>query len=154
MTDTPTRTRTRTPRFNHVAMSLPGEALDERGRADIVAFCGDVFGWQELPMMTKDRKRLVLSAWTTEQFVFLHGSDEAMTAPPTDHFGLSVQSLAELEEFRDRALAAAGHDPRVDVTAQAVEDYGALKLHSFYVSSMLPLTIEVQHFEYVSDPPS
>jgi hypothetical protein len=144
-----TTERRRTPRFNHVAMSLPGDALDEDGRAGIVRFCHDVFGWEELPMMTKDRKRLVLSAWTTEQFVFLHGSDEPMACPPTDHFGLSVGSLAELEELRQRALTLAEDDARVEVTPQTVEDYGALKLHSFYVSSMLPLTIEVQHFEYV-----
>jgi hypothetical protein len=131
-------------------MSLPRAALDEDGRAGIVRFCREVFGWEELPTMTKDRRRLVLSAWTTEQFVFLHGSDEPMACPRTDHFGLSVGSLAELEELRARALALAGEDSRVEVTPQTVEDYGVLKLHSFYVSSMLPLTIDVQHFEYAS----
>ena len=141
-------THTRTPRFNHVAMSVDRDLLSPEGRADLLRFCGDVFGWEELPMLTTDRKRLVMSAWTHEQFVFLHGSDEPMRCSPEDHFGLSVGSLEELEDLRARALAFGEGDDRVTVTNQAVEDYGALKLHSFYVTYLLPLTIEVQHFEY------
>jgi hypothetical protein len=141
-------TRTRTPRFNHVAMSIDRDLLGPDGRADILRFCGEVFGWEELPMLTTDRKRLVLQAWTHEQFVFLHGTDDPMRCSPEDHFGLSVGSLEELEDLRARALAFGERDDRVKVTAQAVEDYGALKLHSFYVTYVLPLTIEVQHFEY------
>lgn len=139
---------TRTPRFNHVAMTVERDLLTGEGRADLLRFCGDVFGWEELPMMTTDRKRLVMSAWTHEQFVFLHGSDEPMRCSPEDHFGLSVGSLEELEQLRSRALAFAEGDDRATVTNQFVEDYGALKLHSFYVTYLLPLTIEVQHFEY------
>jgi hypothetical protein len=141
-------TQTRTPRFNHVAMSVDRDLLGPEGRADLLRFCGDVFGWQELPMLTTDRKRLVLSAWTHEQFVFLHGSDQPMRCSPEDHFGLSVGSLGELEDLRAKALAFGEGDDRVTVTNQSVEDYGALKLHSFYVTYLLPLTIEVQHFEY------
>jgi hypothetical protein len=143
-------TKTRTPRFNHVAMTVDRELLSPEGRADLLRFCGEVFGWEELPMLTTDHKRLVLSAWTHEQFVFLHGSDDPMQASPEDHFGLSVGSLEELEEMRARALAFAEEDDRVTVTTQSLEDYGALKLHSFYVTYLLPLTIEVQHFEYPS----
>jgi len=50
--------------------------------------------------------------------------------------------------MRARALAFGEGDDRVEVTSQGVEDYGALKLHSFYVTYLLPMTIEVQHFEY------
>jgi hypothetical protein len=140
--------KSRTPRFNHVAMSLPADALDERGRAEIIDFYREVFGWQELPTMTEDRKRLVLSAWHHEQFVFLHGEEAPMACPRTDHFGLSVGSLAELEALRDKALAFAQRDDRVSVSEQTVEDFEVLKLHSFYVNHLLPLTVEVQHFEY------
>ena len=141
-------TKTRTPRFNHVAMTVDRDLLDGDRRADLLRFCGDVFGWEELPMLTTDRKRLVLSAWHHEQFVFLHGSEEPMRCTPEDHFGLSVGSLEELEEMRAKALAYAEEDDRVTVTTQSLEDYGALKLHSFYVTYLLPLTVEVQHFEY------
>ena len=143
-------THTRTPRFNPVAMSVDRDLLGPEGRADLLRFCGDVFGWEELPMLTTDRKRLVMSAWSHEQFVFLHGSDDPMRCSPEDHFGLSVGSLEELEELRARALAFGEGDDRLTVTNQSVEDYGPLKLHSFYVTYLLPLTIEVQHFEYAS----
>jgi len=63
------------PRFNHVAMSLPAEALAEVGRADLLAFYGEVFGWTEMPTMTVDRERLVLRCHSHEQFVFLHAED-------------------------------------------------------------------------------
>ena len=33
---------------NHVGLSMPPAALDDGARADILAFYGDVFGWQEL----------------------------------------------------------------------------------------------------------
>ena len=34
-------------KLNHVAVRLPRAALDEPGRSQILAFCGDVFGWRE-----------------------------------------------------------------------------------------------------------
>ena len=72
-------TKTCTPRFNHVAMSLPADLLDEGNRADIVRFYDEVFGWKELPTMTEDRHRLVLSCYTYEQFVFLIAEETPMT---------------------------------------------------------------------------
>jgi hypothetical protein len=45
------------PRFNHVAMSVPAELLDETGRAEILRFWNEVFGFAEMPTMTVDRQR-------------------------------------------------------------------------------------------------
>ena len=59
---------TRTPHFNHVAMSVPADLLDAEGRRDLVAFYGEVFGWQELPTETVDRRQLVLSAYRFDPF--------------------------------------------------------------------------------------
>ena len=42
----------RKPRFNHVAMSLPSDLLDEANRADLCRFYGEVFGFEELPTMS------------------------------------------------------------------------------------------------------
>ncbi len=55
---------TRKPRFNHVAMSLTPEMLDEEHRKLRADFFGDVFGFVDLPMMTIDRKRQVMSTIT------------------------------------------------------------------------------------------
>src|SRR5690554_675027 len=93
----------RQPRFNHVAMSLPSELLRAEGRADITRFYDEVFGWKELPTMTEDGRRLVLSCYTYEQFVFLISDDQPMVAPRLDHFGLSVATEDELDEMLDRA---------------------------------------------------
>jgi len=143
-----TTTETRTPRFNHVAMSVPADLLDEHGRADILDFWGGVFGFQELPTETEDRRKLVLSAYDFEQFVFLIAEDEPMRCPRLDHFGMSVGTLAELEAFYAKARAYAERDDRVDLVEQGMEDHGVVKIHNFYVRFLLPMMIEVQYFDW------
>jgi len=135
-------------RFNHVAMSMPADALDERGRADITAFYSAVFGWVEHPTMTEDRKRLVMGVHSYDQFVFLIADDEPMRAPRLDHFGLAVDRLEELHTVIDRAKAYQEKDDRVDIIDYEVEDHGVLKLHNFYVGYLLPMMVEVQCFEF------
>ena len=140
------------PRLNHVAVSLPAAALDGDGRAAIGEFYGDVFGFEEYPQLTEDRKRLVLRAHSHEQFVYLIADDKPMTAPRMDHFGLSVSSLAEFDEVARRAAAWKDREPEaVELVEPSVEEYpGFLRLHSFYVRYRLPLMVETQHFEYLT----
>ena len=137
-------------RFNHVAMSVPASLLDDTGRAEITGFYGEVFGWREHPTMTEDRKRLVMGVHSYDQFVFVIADDSPMQAPKGDHFGMAVDSLDELHEVQRRAEAFAAADDRVKVTDYEVEDFGVLKLHSFYVRYLLPLMVEVQYFELVA----
>jgi hypothetical protein len=144
-------TFSKAPRFNHVAMSVaPGE-LDAEGRAALVAFYGDVFGFEEYEELTEDRHRLVFRAHSHEQFMFLIAEDAPMAAPRLDHFGLSVASLDDFEEVARRAAAWKVEEPDiVDLIEPTVEEYvGALRLHSFYVRYRLPLMVETQHFEYL-----
>jgi len=139
----------RTPRFNHVAMSMPADSLGEEGRTDIIRFYGDVFGWNELDMLTEDRHRLVLQAYDYEQFVFLIAEDDPMSCPRLDHFGMSVGSLDELLAFEQKVKDYAAEDDRVDLIERQVEDHdGFLDLHSFYVRYLLPMMIEVQYFDW------
>ena len=133
-------------RFNHVAMSVPPDLLDETGRRDIIAFYREVFGWEELPTMTLDRERLVLSVHRFDQFVFLVASDTPMRCERMDHFGVAASSLDELHEVLERARAYGATDDRVDLIDHAVEDHGSIELHSFYVRYLLPLMVEVQYF--------
>lgn len=139
------------PRLNHVALSVPADQLDADGRAALTAFYGDVFGFEEYPQLTEDRRRLVLRAHTNEQFVFLVADDSPMSAPRMDHVGLSVSSMAEFEEVARRAAAWREREPdAVELIEPSVEEYaGALRLHSFYVRYRLPLMVETQHFEYL-----
>ena len=136
------------PTFNHVAMSVDAELLREAGRRSLLDFYGDVFGWSEMPTMTEDGVRLVLRAYSHEQFVFLHADPEPMRCPAMDHFGMSVATPAELDAMLERARKRAADDDRVEIRDRQTEDFGFLKLHSFYVRYRLPLMIEVQCFEW------
>jgi hypothetical protein len=140
------------PRLNHVALSLAAADLDAEGRGAITAFYGDVFGFEEYPDLTEDRRRLVLRAHTHEQFVFLIADEAPMAAPRMDHFGLSVSSLAEFEDVAARAAAWKQREPdAVDLVEPSYEDHaGVLRLHSFYVRYRLPLMVETQHFEFLT----
>ena len=138
------------PWLNHVAMSVDPEILSESGRRDIVDFYSDVFGWQELEMMTVDRKRLVLGAYRLDQFIFIHGDDDPMRAPRMDHYGFGVASEDELDTFLARSRDSQTRDDRVRIIDTHVDDYPALSLVSFYVGFILPLMVEVQYFRYAS----
>jgi hypothetical protein len=136
------------PRFNHLALTLPADALDEAGRAAILGFYGEVFGWTEMPTMTRDRELLVLRTWSNEEFVYLHASGAPMRCGPTEHVGLSVPTRAEIDALYERAAKRAEGDDEVELTKQETDDFRAVKLHHFYVRYRLPVSIEVQCFEW------
>jgi hypothetical protein len=127
---------------------MPADALDEKGRADIVAFYSEVFGWQELPTETVDRYKLVMMAYRIDQFVFLIADDNPMKTPGLDHFGMGVATEEELDVFLDRAKAYKEKDDRVRIIDKAVEKHPGVSLTSCYVGYLLPLMVEVQHFSF------
>ena len=141
-------TPTRTPRFNHVAMSVTSELLGEDGRSDLVRFYDEVFGWKELPTETVDGKKLVLSAYTYEQFVFLIAEDPPMSCPRLDHFGMSVETEQELDDMLARAKTFRTRDDRVDIVEREVTDHGMLAITSFYVRYLLPMMVEIQWWDF------
>jgi hypothetical protein len=143
-----TKTKPRSPRFNHVAMSLPADLLDETNRHDIVRFYDEVFGWKEIPQMTEDRHRLVLSCYTYEQFVFLIAEDDPMRCPRLDHYGISVETESELDDMLARARAFQKEDDRVDIIDKKVDDHGMLAITSIYVRYLLPMMVEVQWWDF------
>ena len=140
--------RPRPPRFNHVAMSMAADALDEQGRLDILSFYGEVFGFEELPTLTEDRKRLVMMAYRPDQFVFLIADDPHMSGPRMDHFGMGVDTMDELDAFLARAEAYRKKDDRVDLIDKHADEYPGVTLTSFYVRYLLPLMVEVQHYAW------
>jgi hypothetical protein len=136
------------PRFNHVAMSLPAEQLDAAGRRALLDFHGEVFGWTEMPTLTRDRELLVLRCHSNEQFVFLCAGAPPMRAGEGDHFGVQVDTPEQLDALLARALQIRERDPAVEIRERKLEDYRVLRLHSFYVRYHLPLWIEVQCYEW------
>jgi hypothetical protein len=136
------------PVLNHVAISVPPDLLDEKGRRELVDFYSDVFGWQELDMLTLDRKRLVMGAYLLDQFVYIHADEDPMRAPKMDHFGMGVASEEELDTFLARAKAYQERDDRVRIIDKKTDDFTRLSLVSFYVGYLLPLMVEVQYYRY------
>ena len=144
------------PRLNHVAISVEPSVLDARGRTDLLAFYGEVFGWTEGDNTGELGDPLILYTGAFGQFIYLLAATPAMQAPPLDHFGLQVSSLTELDEIVARARRFAERDNRVRVierssrtTHGATDDY---TLTSAYIGYVLPLMIELQHLERRSKP--
>src|SRR6266705_4623404 len=73
------------PRLNHVALSMSKDALDDEGRAAILDFYGEVFGWTEGDNTGEEGNPLILYTGAPAQFVYLLPATPAMTAPPLDH---------------------------------------------------------------------
>jgi catechol 2,3-dioxygenase-like lactoylglutathione lyase family enzyme len=142
------------PRLNHVAISVDPAVLDARGRADLLAFYGDVFGWTEGDNTGEKGNPLILYTGAFGQFVYLLPASPAMQAPPLDHFGLQVSSVDEINEIVARAQQFREHDDRVRIiertartTHGTTDDY---TLTSAYIGFVLPLMIELQHLERVT----
>lgn len=139
------------PRLNHVALSLPSELLDETHRTDLCRFWGEVFGFEELPTMTLDRRRLILSCVHWDQFLFLIADERPMTGARMDHFGFALGSLEELVAARDRAAAFKERDPRVELIDLRADDQGVVTIHSIYVRYLLPMLCELQWWDFKHD---
>jgi hypothetical protein len=139
------------PRLNHVAISVDPAVLDERGRAEVLAFYGEVFGWTEGDNTGEKGNPLILVTGTFGQFVYLLPADPFMTAPALDHFGLQVATLAELHAIVVRARDVQRRDPRVrviDVDTRITHGTGRdYVLTNAYVGFLLPLMVELQHLE-------
>jgi hypothetical protein len=143
----PATTKKQTPKFNHVAMSVPADLLAEEGRREIAEFYREVYGWHEIPQMTQDRKQLVLMAYEIGQFVFLTADKNPMQAARMDHFGMSVSERSEMDEMLERARRWRDKDPRVEIIEPYTDDYGLVKITGAYVRFLLPMMVEIQHFD-------
>jgi hypothetical protein len=136
------------PRFNHVALSLPADLLGPEGRADICRFFDEVLGFTELPTMTEDGRRLVLSCVHWDQFIYLIAEDTPMACPRMDHFGFSVGSLEELQGIADRSKAFGATDARLTLIDLHADDQKVVTIHSVYVGYILPMMCEIQYWEF------
>jgi hypothetical protein len=144
------------PRINHVAMSVDANVMDEEGRAALLRFFSDVFGWVEGDNSTEQGNPLILYTGSWGQFVYLlPAKDHFMVTPNMDHFGIEVASKDELLEILNRVKAYQRMDPRVRVT-----DVGVMTtqyqdreytLTNAYIWFLLPLWIELQHVEHRAD---
>ena len=135
--------------MNHVAISMDPAILDDKGRAEILDFYGDVFGWTEGDNTGESGNPLIMMTGAFGEFVYLLPGDPWLVSPRLDHFGLQVAELAQLESILDRAKARAELDDRVSVididsrtTHGPTHDY---VLTNAYVGFVLPLMVELQY---------
>jgi hypothetical protein len=135
--------------LNHVAISMDRAVLDAAGRADLLAFFGEVFGWSEGDNTGEQGNPLILYTGVFGQFVYLLPADDPLRAPELDHFGVMVDTLEELHAVVARAKAYGDRDDRVRiidvherVTHGPTRDY---TMTSAYIGFVLPLMIELQH---------
>ena len=139
------------PRMNHVAITMDPALLDDNGRAELLDFYGDVFGWTEGDNTGEAGNPLILYTGAYAQFVYLLPGDPYLHAPAMDHFGLQVATMPELEAIVDRVKARMVRDERVtliDVHARTTEGpTHSYTLTSAYIGFVIPLLIELQHLE-------
>jgi hypothetical protein len=90
------------PRINHVAIS-DADVLNDEGRAALLDFYSEVFGWTEGDNSTEKGNRLILVTGEWRQFIYLlPAKGEFMVTPDMDHFGMEVSSKEELMEILER----------------------------------------------------
>ena len=126
--------------------------MDEEGRAALLDFFSEVFGWTEGDNSTEKGNPLILYTGEFGQFIYLlPAKDEFMVTPNMDHFGLEVSSMEEMERILERVKVYQGKDDRVRVT-----EIGDMVTHhedkeytlsNAYIWFLLPLWIELQHVE-------
>jgi hypothetical protein len=133
-----------------VAISVDAAVLDEAGRAALLDFYGEVFGWVEGDNSTEQGNPLIVYTGELRQYLYLlPATEDYLRAPRLDHFGLEFPSREGLVEVLDRAKAYREKDPRVSiidldemVTHGSTSDF---TLTNAYVGFLIPLLVELQH---------
>jgi hypothetical protein len=144
------------PRINHVAISVNADVLNDAGRAALLAFYSEAFGWTEGDNSTEKGNPLILYTGELRQFLYLlPAKDKYMVTPEMDHFGMEVSSKQQFMEILERVRVYQGKDDRVRIT-----DVGRMVTHhndddytltNVYISFLIPLWIELQHIERRSE---
>jgi len=138
------------PIINHVAISVDADVLDDAGRAALLDFYGEVFGWVEGDNSTEKGNPLIVYTGELRQYLyFLPASGDFLRAPHLDHFGLEISSRDELVAILDRAKAYLEKDDRlVIIDLDEMTTHGSTSdftLTNAYLSFLIPLQIELQH---------
>jgi hypothetical protein len=135
-----------------VAISVDADVLNDEGRAALLDFYAEVFGWTEGDNSTETGNPLILVTGAWDQFLYLlPARDEFMVTPNMDHFGMEVASKDSLMEILERIRDYQSKDDRVRIselgTIVTQHDDGEHTLTNVYVKFLIPLWIELQHVE-------
>ena len=136
-------------RFNHMELTLPPGALDDRTRAEIKRFYGDVFGWHALDVPILGQQGLLLRTdEETSQFVLVVESKKPVSVPGYDHLGLLLETRAEVDRAFGAIRAWQARDERVQIKEYEDLVQGDVTVHAFYVRYLLPIWFDVQCMEW------
>ena len=148
-----TRTADFAPRLNHVAISMDPALLDDRGRAELLDFYGDVFGWTEGDNTGETGNPLIMYTGAFGQFVYLLPGDPYLQrtgdGPLRRCRSRRSRSCRRSSSRREvaRRERRAGHGDRrarSRTTQGPTADY---TLTSAYIGFVMPLLVELQHLE-------
>ena len=121
------------------------------GRADLLAFYGEVFGWTEGDNTGEPGNPLILYTGAFGEFVYLLPGEPSLTAPASTTSATRSRRWPSSTRSSDARQAYGAHDDRVNVidvhartTHGPEHDY---TLTSAYIGFVLPLMIELQHLE-------
>jgi hypothetical protein len=138
-----------TLRFNHMELTLPQGALDDRTRSEIARFYGDLFGWNSLEVPILGQKALLLRTdEETSQFILVAESRKPLEVPGYDHLGLLMETRAEVDRALEGVRRWRERDDRVRIKEYEDLDQGDVTVHAFYVRYLLPIWFDVQCMEW------
>jgi hypothetical protein len=138
-------------RFNHMELTLARGALDEKTRADLKRFYGELFRFEALDVPILGQLGLLLRTDAeTSQFLLVTEASEPMQSPGFDHLGFLVETRAEVDALLARCRAWRERDPRVQIKEYADLVQGGVTVHAFYVKFLLPIWFDVQSMEYAA----
>jgi hypothetical protein len=135
-------------RFNHMELTLPPGSL-ARDREAVIAFYGEVFGFDALDVPLFDSTGLLLRTDTeTSQFLLLMEQDKHLQSPGFDHLGFLYDTRAEVDDKLALCKHWQARDDRV-----RIKEYDDLVIpptvtHAFYVQFLLPIWFDIQVVEY------
>lgn len=138
-----------TMRFNHMELTLARGQLDDRMRADVRGFYGDLLGWTALDVPLLGQSTLYLAP-DDGQFILLAEADAPIQSPGFDHLGLLVETRAEVDELLEQCRKFQARDDRMKLEEYDDLVQGPVTVHAFYFKYLLPLYFDVQCMEWAS----
>jgi len=135
-------------RFNHMELTLPAGAL-ARDREAIIAFYGEVFGFDAIDVPLFDTSGLLLRTDAeTSQFLLLMEQEKYLHSPGFDHLGFLYETRAEVDEKLASCKQWQKKDDRVRIKEYDDLIISPTTTHSFYVQYLLPIWFDIQVIEY------
>ena len=136
-------------RFNHMELTLARGTLDEKTRADVKGFFGELFGFEALDVPILGQLGLLLRTDAeTSQFLLVTEAREPMQSPGFDHLGFLVESRERVDDLLARCRKWQERDARVQLKEYEDLVQGGVTVHAFYVKFLLPLWFDVQSMEH------